>query len=384
VNPNEIPIPTGAEERSWQIACEAFLARTPNRSGRRHRRSLTIALVAAALALLVTAASLSATNSHVIVSIRRAIGVTPAPGALTRLPTGGRLLVNSTGGAWIVGADGTKRHLGANRSQAAWSPHGLFEAALLTPHTLAAIDPEGAIRWTLDAPHIGDPRWSGDGYRIAYRSGTTLRVVAGDGTDNHALAVHVAPVASAWQGSSHRLAYLGSDRRIHLINADTTKTLWRSPILAPVVALAWNPNGGELLAATGRALAFINPHSGKVERRLALPGEVRTLAVAANGSVALSLSSHRQSSIELIKPTTPAQPRVLFRGAGLLDGLAWSPNGRWLLAAWPTADQWLFVNLRTHPASPARVQAVASITRQFESSTFPQLAGWCCSGQPQP
>lgn len=387
MNPNDIPIPTGAEERSWQIAGEAFRSRTPNRSARRVRRSPPVAFAAAAIALLVTAVALSATDSHVIVSIRRAIGVTRAPSTLTRLPAGGRVLVNTENGPWIVNRDGSKRHLGTDRSQAVWSPHGLFEAVLLTPHTLAAVDPKGTVRWTLDSPHVGDPRWSGDGYRIAYRSGNTLRVVAGDGTGDHRLAAHVAPIPSAWQDDSHRLAYVGTDGHISLVDADTTKTLWRSPILTPVAALAWQPRTGDLIAATGRTLTFIDPHTGRLERRLALPGEIRAIAVAADGSIAVALSSGKtqSSSIELIgvRPH-PEGPRVLFRGAGLFDGLSWSPNGRWLLAAWPTADQWLFINVGTDSPTPARVQAVAAITRQFDSATFPQLAGWCCTGRPLP
>lgn len=385
MNPN-IPIPAEAEERSWQLVSEAFVSRIPNRSVRRRRRVVPAGVVVAVIALVVAAVALSANNSRVIVSIRRAIGVPTTTTTLMQLPTAGRVLVNADSGPWIVNADGSTRHLGTGRSQASWSPHGLYEAVLLNPHTLAAIDPRGTIRWTLASRQVSDPRWSGDGYRIAYRSGTTLRIVAGDGTGDRQLATRVAPLASAWEDTGHRLAYLGTDRRVHLIDADNARTIWRSPILPPVVSLAWQPTVGNLVAATGHTLRFLDLHTGKLEKQLALGGDTRALAIAANGSIAVTLApTPRQSSIELIT-TTPAAThhRVLFRGAGAFDNLNWSPNSRWLLASWPTADQWLFINPRAKAGAAARVQAIATVSHQFDTDTFPQLAGWCCSGQPEP
>ena len=66
--------------------------------------------------------------------------------------------------------------------------------------------------------------------------------------------------------------------------------------------------------------------------------------------------------------------RVLFRGTGEFRQLAWSPDGRWLLVTWPTADQWIFVRV----AGRRRIVAVSAITRQFGGGAFPSVAGWCC------
>ena len=53
---------------------------------------------------------------------------------------------------------------------------------------------------------------------------------------------------------------------------------------------------------------------------------------------------------------------------GRLHGLAWSPNGRWLLTALPAADQWIFVG--GHGAcSPFR-------TSRGSSAGPPSLDGW--------
>ena len=64
----------------------------------------------------------------------------------------------------------------------------------------------------------------------------------------------------------------------------------------------------------------------------------------------------------------------MFQGTGRIDGVNWSPDGRWLVLAWQTADQWVFA----HTTGGSKIRAVASISSQFHSRTFPRLAGWCC------
>jgi hypothetical protein len=70
-----------------------------------------------------------------------------------------------------------------------------------------------------------------------------------------------------------------------------------------------------------------------------------------------------------------AAPRRVFAGAGAFSGLSWSPDGRWLLIGWQTADQWVFVRV----AGPRRIEAVSNVSAQFRSSGFPTIAGWCCA-----
>jgi hypothetical protein len=72
--------------------------------------------------------------------------------------------------------------------------------------------------------------------------------------------------------------------------------------------------------------------------------------------------------------------RLLFAGAGQLGGVTWSPDGRWLLVAWPTADEFLFV--RT--SGPARVEAAQGVAGEFDPRATgvagdPLPAGWCCT-----
>jgi len=68
----------------------------------------------------------------------------------------------------------------------------------------------------------------------------------------------------------------------------------------------------------------------------------------------------------------------VLAGAGLRE-VAWSPNGQWLLATWPAANQWVFVRVAGAP----RIAAVSRIAQQFSvgrnSLGFPRLEGWCCT-----
>ena len=68
--------------------------------------------------------------------------------------------------------------------------------------------------------------------------------------------------------------------------------------------------------------------------------------------------------------------RRLYTGPGHFTGLSWSPDGKWLLVAWPDANQLLFLRTR----GPQKARAVSDIRRQFQGG-FPDLAGWCCAAQ---
>jgi hypothetical protein len=59
----------------------------------------------------------------------------------------------------------------------------------------------------------------------------------------------------------------------------------------------------------------------------------------------------------------------------LFGGLAWSPDGRWLLVDWRSADQWVFIR----SAAVRRID-VRNIGNTFDSGPehYATLAGWCC------
>jgi hypothetical protein len=309
-----IPLPEGSEERVWQVVRAAYEGRTPAPRERKVWRPVVV-LAAAAVA---AAAVASPPGQAVLDSIREAVGIERAQPALFSLPAPGRLLVESADGVWVVWADGSKRRLGDWR-EASWSPFGRF-VVVARVNELAALEPDGDVRWSLARPKVRFPRWAGDRIdtRIAYLSGTSLRVVAGDGTDDRLLRRSVAPVPPTWlPGAGFRLAYTDRSGRAVVVDADTGRVLPDAAAPAP----------DDVIRKRGAASEVV------------------------------------------------AGGRVVFRGTGEFRDVARSPDGRWLLVTWPTADQWVFV--RT--AGQRRIEAVSGITRQFGGGTFPRISGWCCA-----
>jgi hypothetical protein len=358
------PDEQAAGERTWQVVRAAYESREPVSWPRRHARPL----VAGALVAAAVAAVLSPPGRSVVHSLRRAVGVEHAQTELFSLPSPGRLLVSGHGGTWIVEADGSRRRLGRYRD-AALSPHGLFVAATKA-NELAALDPKGDVRWTLPRRSPRFPTWTGTlrDTRIAYLSNGKLRVVAGDGTGDRGLGP-AAPATPAWRpGPSRVLAYMVGARLI-VSDLDTARTLLR---LRPPVGtwkLAWSSDGRLLLALGATALRIYHG-SGKVALAREpsggnhyvdggfVPGTHRVLVLREYGF---------QSAV-----VAAGTNRIVFRGTGTFGQLGFSPDGRWALVSWPTANQWVFLRM----GRPRRIVGVSRISSQFGG--FPRLKGWCC------
>lgn len=159
----ETPVPIGedAERRGLAVASEAFAQRR-----RQDRATLPRLALALAIATLLAALLLSPAGAAVRDWVDDALtaGAPNAEPGLTEIPGGGRLLVGTPAGPWVVQPDGSRRLLGEYR-EATWSPHGLF-VGVASGHTLSAIEPDGAPRWSLSAAGtVSDPRWSPPGSR---------------------------------------------------------------------------------------------------------------------------------------------------------------------------------------------------------------------------
>jgi hypothetical protein len=371
-----IPVPDELEgqRRAWPVVQAAFAEREQIAWPRRHARPLIA--VAAALALL--AAALTPPGRAVVREVREAIGVDHAGRkdaalALFRLPAPGKLLVTSGRGVWLVQQDGYKRLLGRYRD-ASFSPTGLF-VAVARRNELVALDPRGDLRWSLPRPDVRWPRWHGSRVdtRIAYLSGSDLRVVAGDGTDDKLLAEAVHPVAPAWRpGRAHVIALSDPAGRIYVYGSDTRSLQGRSQRGEPPLKLDWAPSGRRLLALSARTIRILDIR-GRLHRFLvAPPGAVNVSAAWRGDAFALVrwYQARRRSEVVLVRG---GRTRTIFDGSGRFDAVLWSPDGRWLLVAWKDPDQWLFIR-----AGVRGVEAVRSISAQFRSRTFPALEGWCC------
>jgi hypothetical protein len=379
----QAPIDDGARARALGVVRAAFVEVEP--APRRRRWTPALAVAACALAVAVAGVAVSEPGDAVARWVRDMLGVgrEDARPALVRVPGGGRLLVTAGGGrgAWVVSADGSRRRLG-DYAGASWSPHGRFVVAWRDGE-LAALEPGGQVRWALARRgRIAAARWSrGLGYRVAYVSGRTLRVVNGDGTGDHRYAT-AAAVAPAWRpDGAHVLAY--ADRRDHVRVAavDTQEQLWRSAEIGGAVELAWSPDGRRLLVASPGGWRVLGADGlvlarGSAGRDFAIDD----VAWAPRGNrIAIVRRVSDTSDVVLADPAGRARPRLLFRGQGSFGRVAFSPDGRRLLVPWPEADQWLFVS----PARGGHVGAVANIGRQFapgrRSGPFPDAVEWCCA-----
>jgi hypothetical protein len=313
---------------------------------------------------------------------------------LARIPGGGRLLVQSAAGPWVVQPDGSRRLLG-DYEEATWSPRGLFVAAA-KGRTLTAVEPDGVPHWSLTAAaRVRDPRWApATGERIAYRSGEELRIVAGDGTGDRLLASSSAPVAPAWSPwGDAGLAYVTGDGKLQIVNSETGEKLIAAPALPDISRLEWGASGTAILEASPRELRLREVRTRKVapgptlgaNRTLSLPGRGISLTGAALApkreavaAVVTHWRDHGTRSEVLLFAPGAEKPRSLLTVPGSLGEVAWSPDGRRLLVAWPGANQWLFL-----PVGRGKPRAVANISTAFSpgerAASFPRIEGWCCS-----
>ena len=294
----EIPEEHEARERTWAVVAAAFAEREPQPQRRSWKPIAALAVAGAVVAGL-----LSPPGRAVLDELREVVGVEESAPALFSLPTPGRMLVTADSGAWVVEQDGSKRLLGDYR-EASWSPFGRFVVASRA-NELAALTPEGEVRWSLARPDVRFPRWGGTrtDTRIAYFSRGVLRVVGGDGKGDRVLDRNVVVREPRWQpGQGHRLAYVRRDGSIRVVDVDTGRTAPRTPTEA--------------------------------------------------------------SPVEL-----PPIPGARF------DSAVRSPNGGWVVAGWPEADQFVFFRTR----GAGQIQAVANVSSQFRSRTFPRIEGWCCA-----
>lgn len=357
------------EDRAWEVVRRAYEERPPARR-RRGSRVLVAGVVGAAA--IVAGAALSPPGRAVFHSVQRAVGIEHAEPALFSLPAQGRLLVVSAndGGVWLVRANGFMRKLGPY-ADAEWSPHGLYVVAT-EGNALVALDPDGGVRWQLTRRGPSLPRWEGTttDTRIAYFTASGLRVVAGDGTDDHLLDRYATRVPVAWDPARlHTLAY--AVRGAIVLRAADGKLRWRTPLSRAPSSLEWSSDGRYLAITTPSRVVVLDAR-GRVYRTVSMLGSLLRQAAFRPGThvLAVVVRTPQRSEVRLVDVDRPGHARLLFAGPGTFGDVAWSPVGGWLLVNWPAANQWVFLNGK-------RVRAVANIRQQLGHPL--KLSGrWCC------
>ena len=365
----EIPGEHEARERAWAVVQAAFDAREPMPRRSQWPRVAAVAVALAALA----AAALSSPGRAVLDEVREVVGVERAQPALFSLPAQGRLLVASDAGVWVVQQDGSKRLLGLYR-EASWSPFGRF-VVVAREFELTALEPDGGVRWTLSRRGVRFPRWTGSetDTRVAYVDRTGVRVVGGDGLGDRLL-VPDAGGPLAWRpGPDFQLAYVDRSGRVVLIDAEPGRVRWRSGRDGSVVGLEWSSDGRRLVArrAGARDDLGIYTAQGALYTGFRTPRGTVTAAATRPGSHTRAVAVHVNGQARLFMPDVL---RYALSGPGRLSRLEWAPDGDWLLASWPTADQWVFVR-----EDGSRIRAVSNVSEQFRSRSFPRVEGWCCA-----
>ena len=225
---------------------------------------------------------------------------------------------------------------------------------------------------------------AGQGPRTTRGSRTStepgIRVVAGDGTGDR-LVVSAARGPLAWRpGDGFVLAYATS-RRVQVLDVETGRVQWQRPRPSgEPLSLEWSADG-RLLLATSRAVTVYGD-GGAVAYEFGRRARFTAAALASGGrelvfAQVLAGRGEVWTAPRLVPRSGPVLrgSRRLFGGSGAFDHVSWTTDGRWVLVAWPAADQWVFVR-----SNGAGIRGVANVSEQFRSRSFPRIEGWCCSG----
>jgi hypothetical protein len=357
----DVPGEHDARERTWRVVDSAFATRQPAPPRSTWPRVAAIAVALAAIA----AAALGSPGRAIVDEVREVVGVERAEPALFSLPAPGRLLVASDAGVWVVEQNGSKRLLGEYR-EASWSPFGRFVVAS-RENELAALEPDGDVRWTLARPGVQFPRWAGTetDTRIAYQGLNVPRVVAGDGTgDSPVCAVSARRIAPAWRpGAGFMLALVAPSGMPYVVDLDGCVVPWTAAAVARPRRVEWSSDGARMLVAGASAIRILDGRTGRL-----VGSTLGADAAWRPGTRTLARIFHRGGTSRVL-----VGRKVVFSATGRLVQPAWTPDGRWLVVGWPTADQWVFVR-----ADGKRIRAISNVSDQFRSLSFPRIEGWCC------
>ena len=355
-----------AEERAWQVVRAAYAEREPVAWPRRHVRPLVAGALVAAVVAAVAEPAGPLGRPLAAQGRRRAAGRAGALLAADAGAAAGDEPRRERGSCTTTARSGCS----ARYRDAAFSPHGRFVAATRA-NQLVALDPKGNVRWTLARPGPRFPAWTGTQHGHAHRL-PLGRPAAHRGRRRHRRP-RGRPCSSGRPGLATRPGSRARVRREPQVRGrDERRQRNDRPATQQLGA------GSEARLVERRSLAGVRatrdsrlrPHRSRGGGGRPLRGDLRPrcrLRREDTEAAAIRAAGIGSSVFSL------ASGRTFFNGSGVLSQLVSSPDGRWLLLAWPTANQWVFVRLH-----PRKIVGVSRVTQQFGRSAT--IQGWCCAG----
>ena len=242
---------------------------------------------------------------------------------------------------------------------------------------LAALDRRGKVRWSLQRPAAGAAR-ALVAERLPRRLPLGRRPARGRRRRHRRPPPRTARASRRWPGGragrtcsptppAATSTSLDVDSGVRLARIQLPRRLRPDRLVGRRHAPVRQPPPLDRRLRRARAPHRPHPDAGRQT--------VTTFVPARGGS--LVAVARRDRTVERGRADGPgSRDRVLFRADGRFSRLRFSPSGRWLLVAWPLADQWVY--LRPGASGAARVLAAPRVTRRFSGRGFPQLQGWCC------
>ena len=252
----------------------------------------------------------------------------PEPVRAETLPGGGRLLTAGRDGLFVRTSHGPRRIFG-DVGEAAWSPRGLF-VVVTRGIELIAVSPRGERRWSLHqrAP-IRHPRWAPSGYQIAYLSGGGVHLVDGDGSNDARLGP-ADGAAPAWRRArGHSQVAYARGRTVVLRDTIDRRILFATHLARRPLALSWSSDAERLLVVERDRIQVLDKFGAVLRTSRAPRGTQNVTGTFAPASRDWTLVRVQGASSRLMLVSGRDTLKVLEL-AGRVDGITFSPSGRWL------------------------------------------------------